>query len=83
MKERPLEIATAATGGLYQSTVNDDSIEKAIDNIGGELHAEYTLSYRPTTTSSGGYHEIRVQVIDARGLKVRSRPGYYVGGPGA
>ncbi len=83
VKEKPLEVATAATGGLYESTVKDDSIEKAIDNIGGELHAEYTISYRPTTMSSGGYHEIRVQVIDARGLTVRSRPGYYVGGPGA
>lgn len=83
VKERPLEVATAATGGLYESTVKDDSIEKAIDNIGGELHAEYTISYRPSTMNSGGYHTIQVQVIDARGLTVRSRPGYYVGAPGA
>lgn len=83
VKERPLEVATAATGGLYESPLKDTSIEKAIDDIGGELHAEYTISYRPSTMSSGGYHEIRVQVIDARGLTVRSRPGYYVGAPGA
>ena len=83
VKEKPLEVATAATGGLYESTVKDAAIEKAIDDIGGELHAEYTISYRPTTVSSGGYHEIRVQVIDARGLNVRSRPGYYIGAPGA
>ena len=50
VKERPLEVATAATGGLYESTVKDASIEKAIDKIGGELHAEYTISYRPTGT---------------------------------
>ena len=83
VKERPLEVATAATGGLYESTVKDASIEKAIDNIGGELHAEYTISYRPTGTNAGGYHEIRIQVIDARGLNVRSRPGYFLGNPGA
>lgn len=83
VKEKPLEVATVATGGLYASTVKDASIEKAIDNIGGELHAEYTISYRPTTASIGGYHEIRVQVIDARALSVRSRPGYYIGAPGA
>ena len=83
MKERPLEVATAATGGLYESPVKDSAIEKAIDDIGGELHAEYTISYRPSTMNSGGYHEIRVQVIDARGLSVRSRPGYYLGAPGA
>jgi VWFA-related protein len=83
VKERPLEVATAATGGLYQSTVRDASIEKAIDEIGGELHAQYTLSYRPTGTGTSGYHEIRVQVVDRRGLTVRSRPGYYLSAPGA
>jgi VWFA-related protein len=83
VKERPLEVATAATGGSYQSTVKDASIEKAIDQIGGELHAQYTLSYRPTGTNASGYHEIRVQVMDRRVLTVRSRPGYYLSSPGA
>src|SRR5438445_7528117 len=83
VKERPLEVATAATGGLYKSTVKDASIEKAIDEIGGELHAQYTISYRPLGTDTGGYHEIRVQVVDRRGLTVRSRPGYYLSSLGA
>jgi VWFA-related protein len=83
VKERPLEVATAATGGLYQSTVKDASIEKAIDEIGGELNAQYTISYRPTGTNTMGYHEIRVQVTSRRGLLVRSRPGYYLSAPGA
>jgi len=83
VKERPLEVATVATGGLYRSTVKDASIEKAIDDIGGELHAEYTLSYRPTGTDLSGYHEIRVQVLDRRMLTVRSRPGYFLSAPGA
>lgn len=82
VKERPLEVATAATGGLYRSTVKDASIEKAIDDIGGELHAQYTLSYRPTGTAPSGYHEIRVQVVDRRMLTVRSRPGYFLSAPG-
>ena len=83
VKQRPLEVATAATGGLYQSTVKDSSIEKAIDEIGGELHAQYTLSYRPAGTNTLGYHEIRVQVAGANGrnLTVRSRPGYYLSAP--
>jgi hypothetical protein len=83
VKERPLEVATAATGGLYQSTVKDASIEKAIDEVGGELHAQYTLSYRPTGTNTTGYHEIRVLVGGRRALMVRSRPGYYLSSPGA
>src|SRR5260370_22229474 len=41
VKERPREVATAATGGLYQSTVKDASIEKGIDEIQAELHAQY------------------------------------------
>jgi VWFA-related protein len=77
VREHPLEIATAATGGLYQTAFRDSTIETAIDRIGGELHAEYTLSYHPTGTDPAGYHEIKVQV-DRPGVKVRSRPGYYL-----
>lgn len=76
VRNDPLEIA-AATGGLFQSTFHDTSIEPAIDQIGGELHAQYVLSYRPTGTDASGYHEIKVELVDRRGLKVRFRPGYY------
>ena len=81
VREHPLELATIATGGLYQSTLRDTAIEPAIDAIGGELHAQYTLSYRPTDTGAGDYHEIKVEVVNRRGVKVRSRPGYYLGAP--
>jgi VWFA-related protein len=77
IRDHPLELADIATGGLYQSTLRDQSIEPAIDAIGGELHAQYTLTYRPSETGPSGFHDIRVQV-DRRGAKVRSRPGYYV-----
>ena len=78
LRDHPIEIAAAATGGLYQSTFRDSSIEPAIDKIGGELHAQYVLGYRLTGTEAGGYHEIRVEVLDRRGLTTRSRPGYYL-----
>jgi VWFA-related protein len=77
VRDHPLEIADTATGGLYQSTVRDESIEKAIDTIGGELHAQYTVTYRPANAGAAGYHEIKVEV-SRRGMKVRARPGYYV-----
>ncbi len=48
IREHPLEIATVATGGLYKTAVRDTSIEPDIDDIGSELHAQYTLTYRPT-----------------------------------
>ena len=77
--DRPLEVAAEATGGLYQSTFRDQSISDAIDQISGELHAQYTLSYRPTNTEQNAYHEIKVEVVGRPGMKVRSRPGYYLG----
>jgi VWFA-related protein len=80
VRDHPLEVATVATGGLYQSTFHDRAIEAAIDRIGGELHAQYSLTYRPMGTQPTGYHQIKV-VVDRPGIKVRSRPGYYLGPP--
>ena len=77
IRENALEMATAATGGLHQAPVRDRSIETAIDQISGELHAQYTLSYRPSGTEAG-YHEIRV-AVNRPGAQVRTRPGYYLG----
>ncbi|MGB7281809.1 MAG: VWA domain-containing protein [Candidatus Acidiferrum sp.] len=83
VKDRPLEVATVGTGGAYIPTFKDRSIEKAIDEIGGELHSQYIISYAPTDGSVVGYHEIEVQLDrkDAKNLKVRARPGYYVAPP--
>ncbi len=78
--QNSLELAAVATGGMNLATLRDRSIEKAIDQIGGELHAQYMLSYRPAGTGPVGYHEIKVQVA-RRGVKVRSRPGYYIAPP--
>lgn len=78
-----LEIAAAATGGLHVSTWKDRTIERVIDEMGGELHAQYTLTYTPGGENTDGYHEISVTVAreKERGLKVRARPGYYLGAP--
>lgn len=83
VKDHALEVAATATGGAHLSTFKDRSIEKAIDEIGGELHSQYTLSYTPTGTDATGYHEIKVSVIrnDAKNLKIRARPGYYLAPP--
>src|SRR5690349_18809572 len=52
VKGNPLEVAAAATAGAHLSTSKDRSIENAIDEIGGELHSQYTLSYTPTAARS-------------------------------
>jgi VWFA-related protein len=77
VKDHALEVAATATGGAHLATFRDRSIEKAIDEIGGELHSQYSLSYTPTGTGESGYHDIKVRV-DRAGVKVRARPGYYL-----
>jgi VWFA-related protein len=74
-----LAVASKATGGLHVNTMKDRSVEKAMDAIGGELHAQYTLSYRPTPTDDepSGYHEIKI-TLDRPDVDIRTRPGYYL-----
>jgi VWFA-related protein len=75
-----LAIASAATGGEHLSTWKNESIQNAIDDIGAELHSQYTLSYTPHDEDQEGYHEIKV-TVDRKDLTVRARPGYYIEPP--
>lgn len=77
---RSLEVSATATGGAHLNTFKDRSIEQALDQIGGELHAQYMLSYRPPGEEPPGYHEIKV-TVSRPGVKVRTRPGYYLAPP--
>jgi VWFA-related protein len=83
VKANALEVSTTATGGAHLAAFKDRTIEKAIDEIGGELHSQYTISYTPTDADMPGYHEIKVNVVrnDAKNLKIRARPGYYLAPP--
>jgi VWFA-related protein len=78
--QNSLEMATTGTGGLHVPTFRDRSIENALDLIGGELHGQYVLTYRPTGTQPIGFHQIKVEVLRP-GLRARSRPGYYLPPP--
>jgi len=78
--DHALELAATATGGEHLAAFKSRTLEKAVDEIGAELHAQYTLSYIPTGTNQSGYHEIKV-TVKKEGLKVRARPGYYLGEP--
>jgi VWFA-related protein len=77
VKDRPLEVAATATGGSYQPAFREGKFETAIDAIGGELNSQYMLSYRPAGSDNPGYHQIKV-TVDRPGVKVRTRPGYYL-----
>jgi VWFA-related protein len=75
-----LEIAAAATGGQHVSTWKNRTMEKVIDEMGGELHSQYTLTYTPSGAVESGYHEIHV-TVDRKDVNVRWRPGYYLAAP--
>jgi VWFA-related protein len=77
VSQSSLEAASKTTGGLEISPKKDRAIEQAMDKIGGELHAQYTLGYQPPGGEKPGYHTITVKV-DRPGVTVRTRPGYYI-----
>ena len=72
-----LAVASKSTGGLHVNTMKDRAIQNAMDAIGGELHAQYTIGYQPPADKPSGFHEIRV-TVDKPGMTVRTRPGYYL-----
>jgi VWFA-related protein len=81
--QHSLEVGAAATGGGYYSTFKGRSIERALDEIGGELHSQYLISYSPPRSDDGpdfGYHRIAVSLVGEKATdsKVTFRPGYYV-----
>jgi len=74
-----LEIAAAATGGEHISAWKSHTIEQVLDDMGGELHSQYTLSYIPKGDLTSGYHQIIVTIDHKKQkLTVRARPGYYI-----
>jgi len=75
-----LEAASAATGGDHIRTFHDNSIEQAMNRVGQELHAEYTLAYDAPPEGPWAWHEITVKVTRP-GFKVRTRPGYFLAPP--
>ncbi len=72
-----LDVFTRYTGGKEFSFISDRSLERAVTEIGEELHSQYLLSYSPSNQNEGGFHEIKV-VVNRSGLEIRTRPGYWV-----
>ena len=76
-----LEVAATATGGRFLKTFKDLTMEKAMDDIGGELHAQYTLSYKAPGEEPSGFHDIRVTVSRPDVKSPNPKPGYYLAPP--
>jgi VWFA-related protein len=76
MPEDPVPAITRYSGGREYAISNQRAIERAITQIGEEIHGQYLLSYTPSRTSASGFHRIRVTTRRV-GMEVRSRPGYW------
>jgi len=77
IKNHQLEVAVASTGGVHYRALSDRTIQSAVDKIGGEIHAQYILSYTPNTLGSPGFHKITV-AVGRPNVTVRTRPGYII-----
>jgi VWFA-related protein len=77
--DNPAEVLTKFTGGREKAFTSQADLEHALSEIGEELHTQYLLSYNPNNKLEGGFHTIRVEVMRP-GLKIRTRPGYWMAG---
>jgi VWFA-related protein len=82
-RQPALQAAVSATGGSFQSTYDEDSIDRSIDQISAELYTQYTLSYQSKTNGTkGGFHSMKVMLVgEPKDYKARFRPVYYMDVP--
>src|SRR5713101_2473486 len=76
--DKVLERIADATGGrpFFPFQLND--VANAFVEIQDELRSQYALSYKPSDLRTDGrYHTIEILAQNHKGLRVRSRRGYY------
>jgi hypothetical protein len=59
--------------------VKQGTLDRALSEIGADLHSQYMLTYLPNNMEDAGFHTIMVKVTRPQ-LKIRTRDGYYVAG---
>jgi VWFA-related protein len=77
--DNPSEVFTQGTGGEQFGFMKQRALEDAIMRIGAELHSQYLLSYRPNNKTESGFHQISIQITGRKDLRIRTRPGYWLG----
>jgi hypothetical protein len=58
MKNHQLQVAAAAKGGIHYRAFHDSTLRSALEKIGGELHAQYIISYQTNAAHIPGFHSI-------------------------
>jgi len=74
----PVEVFTRWTGGEEHAFITLGDLERALGRIGDRLHSQYIISYSPSNKDEGGYHEIKVEILNRSDLKARARHGYWI-----
>ncbi|MFZ0738282.1 MAG: VWA domain-containing protein [Candidatus Acidiferrales bacterium] len=73
-----LENFAIETGGRVFFPYKVDDLAESFQDIGAELRSQYFIAYAPSNTAqSSQYRKIQVEIVDRKGLVVRTRKGYY------
>jgi Ca-activated chloride channel homolog len=78
-----LEKFAVQTGGRVFFPYKVDDLAESFQDIGEELRSQYFIAYAPGAAPDGRYRKIQVDIVDRKGLTVRTRKGYYATGPAA
>jgi VWFA-related protein len=78
--DKILERIADATGGRAFFPFQITDVASAFSEIQDELRSQYLLAYTPADFRlDGHYRTIEIMAKNHKGLRVRSRPGYYAG----
>ena len=77
-KPKAADALATATGGLALSFVRLRKLEEMLQKVGDDLHHQYLITFTPGDGPEG-YRDLRVEVKNRPGTKVRFRPGYWAG----
>jgi len=76
--DKILERIADATGGRAFFPFQLREVSDAFSEIQNELRSQYALAYTPANLAlNGSYHSIEILAQNHKGLRVRSRHGYY------
>ena len=78
--DKVLQQFSDESGGRAFFPYRVDDLAQSFAYIGDELRSQYSLAYVPVRAPDGKFHRIRIEV-NAKGLQVRARRGYYATPP--
>jgi len=78
--ERRMQEIARQTGGAVYSPLDEDELDRAFNQISGELAQQYILSYYPENEKDkrGEFRTISLKLKNEQNLTIRTRKGYYV-----